>query len=123
MKIELEIPQGIVEQCKKLNIAEENISVVFKNYCYDKLGYFVALTDNDFKYWCEDDDNICDYVEKTKKVLVEVKMVVEVTMDNNSSIEEAMAEMSENIPTCDLISSKGCIIGGKIDEYIVTKLK
>lgn len=123
MKIELEIPQEIINQCRKLNIADVNIPNIFKDYCQDKLGIYVGVVSNDFRVWTEDDDNICNYVEKAKKVFVEVKMVVEVTMDVNSSIEEAMAEMSENIPTCDLISSKGCIIGGKIDEYIVTKLK
>lgn len=122
MKIELEIPQGIIDQCRKMNIADVNIPNIFKDYCQDKLGIYVGVASNDFKYWCEDDDNICDYVETTKKAFVEVKMVIEVTMDSNSSIEEAINEMSQNIPTCDLISSKGCIVGGKVDEYIVKKI-
>lgn len=122
MKIELEIPQGIIDHCRKLNIADVNIPFIFKDYCQDKLGIYVGVATNDFQYWCEDDDNTCNYVEKTKKVLVEVKMVVEVEMDSNSSIEEAIAEMSGNIPTTDLISSKGCIVGGKVDEYIVKKI-
>ena len=123
MKIELEIPQDVVDHCRKLNIADVNIPIVYKDFCYDRLGYFVALTSNEFKHWAEDDDNTCNYIEKTKKALVEVKMVIEVTMDKNNSVDDAIAEMSENISSSDLISSKGCIVGGRVEEYIIKKLQ
>lgn len=122
MKIELEIPQGIIDECRKLNIADVNIPIVFKDYCQDKLGVYVGVATNDFKIWAEIDDNINDYVEKPKKALVEIKMIVEILMDKKTSIEDAISEMSENIPTTDLISSKGCIVGGRVDEFIVKKI-
>lgn len=119
MKIELEIPQGIIDQCRKLNINDFNIPNVFKDYCQDKLGYYVGIASNDFRYWAEDDDNICDYVEKTKKAIVEVKMMVVIEMDSQKSVEDAINEMSDNIPTSDLISSNGCIVGGEVKEFKV----
>lgn len=122
MKIELEIPDGIVRLCRELNISDKNIPIVFEDYCKDKIGVYVGVATNDFKIWTETTDNITDYVMKSKKALVEVKMVVEIEMDSNSLLEDAIEEMSENIPTCDLISSKGCIVGGKIDEYIIKKI-
>ena len=70
----------------------------------------------------EDDGNICDYVPKTKKAFVEVKMVVEIEMDANSSLESAIEEMSSNIASSDLISTNGCIVGGNVDEYIIQKI-
>lgn len=122
MKIELEIPEEIIRQCREMKIADVNIPYIFKDYCQDRLGYYVGVISNDFSKWAKDDDNTCGYVEKTKKAFVEVKMVIEVSVDGRSSIEEAINEMSENIPTCDLISSKGCIVGGKVDEFIVKKI-
>ena len=122
MKIELEIPDGIVRLCRELNIADVNIPIIFKDYCQDKLGVYVGVATNDFKIWTETTDNITDYVMKTKKAFVEVKMVVEIEMDSNSSLEDAINEMSSNISTSDLISTNGCIVGGNIDEYIVQKI-
>lgn len=122
MKIELEIPQGIIDLCRELNISDNNIPIVFKDYCQDKLGVYVGVATNDFKIWAEIDDNITDYVMKTKKAFVEVKMVVEIEMDADSSLEDAIEEMSSNIATSDLISSNGCIVGGNIDEYIIQKI-
>jgi hypothetical protein len=123
MKIELEIPQEIIDHCRKLNIDDVNIPIVFKDYCQDKLGVYVGVAGNEFRIWTEHSDNIDDYVPKSKKAFVEVKMVVEIEMDINSSLEEAINEMSENLSTSDLISSNGCIIGGNIDEYIVQKIE
>ena len=122
MKIELEIPRGIIVLCRELNISDVNIPIVFKDYCQDKLGFYVGVATNDFKIWAEIDDNICDYVPKTKKAFVEVKMVVEIEMDANSSLESAIEEMSSNIASSDLISTNGCIVGGNIDEYIIQKI-
>jgi hypothetical protein len=122
MKIELEIPRGIIVLCRELNISDVNIPIVFKDYCQDKLGFYVGVATNDFKIWAEIDDNICDYVPKTKKAFVEVKMVVEIEMDANSSLESAIKEMSNNIASSDLISTNGCIVGGNIDEYIIQKI-
>lgn len=122
MKIELEIPDGIVRLCRELNIADVNIPIIFKDYCQDKLGVYVGVATNDFKIWTETTDNITDYVMKTKKAFVEVKMVVEIEMDSKSSLEDAIEEMSSNIATSDLISTNGCIVGGNIDEYIVQKI-
>ena len=123
MKIELEIPQGIVDLCRELNIADVNIPIVFKDYCQDKLGFYVGVATNDFRIWTECDDNICDYVVKPKKALVEVKMLVEIEMDSNSSLTKAIDEMSSNIPTCDLISTNGCIVDGKVQEFIILPVK
>jgi hypothetical protein len=123
MKIEIEIPDGIVLLCRELNISDENIPVVFEDYCKDKLGIHVGVDTNDFKIWTETTDNITDYIMKTKKALVEVKMFVEIEMDSNSSLEDAIEEMSSNIATSDLVSSNGCIIDGKINEYIVQKIE
>ena len=67
MKIELEIPDGIVRLCRELNIADVNIPIIFKDYCQDKLGVYVGVATNDFKIWTETTDNITDYVMKTKK--------------------------------------------------------
>jgi hypothetical protein len=122
MKIELEIPQEIIDQCRKLNIDDVNIPFIFKDYCQDKLGVYVGIAGNEFRNWTEHDDNICDYVQKTKTAFVEVKMVVQIEMDSKSSLEQAINEMSENLETCDLISRNGCIVGGNIDEYIVQKI-
>lgn len=122
MKIELEIPDGIVRLCRELNIADVNIPIIFKDYCQDKLGVYVGEATNDFKIWTEIDDSITVYVMKTKKAFVEVKMVVEIEMDSKSSLEDAIEEMSSNIATSDLISTNGCIVGGNIDEYIVQKI-
>ena len=122
MKIELEIPRGIIVLCRELNISDVNIPIVFKDYCQDKLGFYVGVATNDFKIWAEIDDNICDYVPKTKKAFVEVKMVVEIEMDANSSLESAIEEMSSNIASSDLISTNGCIVGGNVDEYIIQKI-
>lgn len=122
MKIELEIPDGIVRLCRELNISDVNIPIVFEDYCKDKLGFYVGVATNDFKIWAEIDDNITDYTMKTKKAFVEVKMVVQIEMDADSSLEDAIEEMSSNIATSDLISSNGCIVGGNIDEYIVQKI-
>ena len=123
MKIELEIPEGIVKQCRDLNIADVNIPLIFKDYCQDKLGVYVGIAGNEFRNWTKNDDNISDYVPKTKKAFVEVKMVVEIEMDINSSLENAIKEMSDNIETSDLISTNGCIVGGNIDEYIIQKIE
>jgi len=123
MKIELEIPQEIIDICRELNINDVNIPYIFKDYCQDKLGVYVGIAGNEFRNWTKNDDNISDYVPKSKKAFVEVKMVVEIEMDINSSLEEAINEMSENLSTSDLISSNGCIIGGNIDEYIVQKIE
>ena len=122
MKIELEIPQSIIDQCRELNIADVNIPIIFKDYCQDKLGVYVGVAGNEFRNWTKDDGNICDYVPKTKKAFVEVKMVVEIEMDANSSLESAIEEMSSNIASSDLISTNGCIVGGNIDEYIIQKI-
>lgn len=123
MKIELEIPDGIVRLCRELNISDKNIPIVFKDYCQDKLGVYVGVATNDFKIWTDTTDNITDYVMKSRKALVEVKMVVEIEMDSNSSLEDAIEEMSSNIATSDLVSSNGCIIDGKINDYIVQKIE
>jgi hypothetical protein len=123
MKIELEIPVGIVKQCRDLNIADVNIPLIFKDYCLDRLGVYVGVASNEFRNWTKNDDNISDYVPKTKKAFVEVKMVVEIEMDIDSSLEDAIKEMSTNIETSDLISTNGCIVGGNIDEYIVQKIE
>jgi hypothetical protein len=122
MKIELEIPEGIIIACRELNIADVNIPIIFKDYCQDKLGVYVGVATSDFMIWTKTTDNITDYLPKTKKAFVEVKMVVEIEMDAKSSIEKAIEEMSENIATSDLISSNGCIVGGNIDEYIIQKI-
>jgi hypothetical protein len=123
MKIELEIPESIVKQCRDLNIADVNIPLIFKDYCQDRLGVYVGIAGNEFINWTKDDDNISAYVPKTKKAFVEVKMVVEIEMDINSSLENAIKEMSDNIETSDLISTNGCIVGGNIDEYIIQKIE
>ena len=123
MKIELEIPQSIIYQCRELNIADVNIPIIFKDYCQDKLGVYVGVAGNEFRNWTKDDGNICNYLPKTKKAFVEVKMVVEIEMDIDSSLEDAIKEMSTNIETSDLISTNGCIVGGNIDEYIVQKIE
>ena len=123
MKIELEIPHDIVKQCRELGINDVNIPFIFEDYCKDRLGYYVALTGTNFKYWASDDENIADWIPiKTTKAFVEVKMVVEIEMDETSTLEDAIKEMSENIATSDLISSNGCIVGGNIDEYIIQKI-
>ena len=123
MKIELEIPQGIIDLCRELNISDVNIPIVFEDYCKDKLGVYVGVATNDFRIWTETDSNITDYTMKTKKAFVEVKMVVQIEMDADSSLEDAIEEMSSNIATSDLISSNGCIVGGNIDEYIIQKIE
>lgn len=120
--IEIEVPTDVVEHCKKINISEENIKIVFKDYCYDKLGYYTDSIEKNFLEWTEDENNICDYAEESKKVFVEVKMIIQVELDKNNSIDDAINEMSENISSSDLISRKGCIVGGKIDEYIIRKI-
>jgi hypothetical protein len=122
MKIELEIPQSIIDQCRELNIADVNIPYIFKDYCQDKIGVYVGLAGNEFINWTKDDGNISDYLPKTKKAFVEVKMVVEIEMDIDSSLESAIEEMSSNIASSDLISTNGCIVGGNIDEYIIQKI-
>ena len=121
MKIELEIPQSIIDQCRELNIDDVNIPNVFKDYCQDKLGMYVGVAGNDFRYWAEDDDNICSYVPQTKKTKVEIKMIVDIEQDSNKSLKEAIEELSNNLSESDLISTNGCIIGGKVEEYIVVK--
>jgi hypothetical protein len=63
MKIELEIPQSIIDQCRELNIADVNIPIIFKDYCQDKLGVYVGVAGNEFRNWTKDDGNICDYRE------------------------------------------------------------
>lgn len=123
MKIELEIPKGIIEHCKKLNIPEENIPKVFETYVKDKLGYFVDLTDSDFRFWTEDDDNICDFVSDTKEYWLEAKMMIKVTMSKDADVDEAVKEISQNIRESDLLSKNGCIIDGYLDEYIVENIK
>ena len=105
MKIELEIPQSIIDQCRELNIADVNILNIFKDYCQDKLGVYVGVVGNEFRNWTKDDGNTCDYVAKTKTAFVEVKMVIQIEMDSNSSLKNAIKEMSENIATSDLIST------------------
>lgn len=121
MKIELEIPQEIIDQCRKLNIDDVNIPFIFKDYCQDKLGVYVGVAGNEFRNWTEHDDNISDYVQKTKKELVEVKMIIEIEMDTNSSLEKAVNEMAENIPTSDVICTNGCIVGLK--DFIANKVE
>ena len=123
MKIELEIPQSIIDQCRELNIAYVNILNIFKDYCQDKLGVYVGVVGNEFRNWTKDDGNTCDYVAKTKTAFVEVKMVIQIEMDSNSSLKNAIKEMSENIATSDLISTNGCIVRGNIDEYNVQKIE
>jgi hypothetical protein len=123
MKIELEIPQGIIDLCREMNIPDVNIPIVFKDYCQDKLGVYVGVATNDFRIWTECDDNISDYVPKTKKAFVEIKMVVEIEMDSESTLEDAIEEMSSNIASSDLISTNGCIVGGNVDEYIIQKIE
>jgi hypothetical protein len=123
MKIELEIPQSIIDQCRELNINDVNIPYIFKDYCQDKIGVYVGVAGNEFRNWTKDDGNISAYLPKTKKAFVEVKMVVEIEMDINSSLENAIKEMSDNIETSDLISTNGCIVGGNIDEYIIQKIE
>jgi hypothetical protein len=122
MKIELEIPQSIIDQCRELNIADVNILNIFKDYCQDKLGVYVGVVGNEFRNWTKDDGNTCDYVAKTKTAFVEVKMVIQIEMDSNSSLKNAIKEMSSNIASSDLISTNGCIVGGNIDGYIIQKI-
>lgn len=119
MKIELEIPKEIIDHCRDLNISDVNIPFLFKDYCQDKLGVYVGLAGNEFRNWSKETDNVTDYVSTSKTELVEIKMVVEITMDSNKSVNDAVQELSDNLAESDLISTNGCIVDGKVEQFMI----
>jgi len=63
MKITIEVPDAIIEHCKELNISQENIPKLFQFFIYDRLGFDSHWGIDSFLEWCEEDDNICDFVD------------------------------------------------------------
>lgn len=60
--VEVEIPMTIIEICKRHNISDENIKEVFLNYINYTLGIEYGTESNGFEAYCEESDNITDYI-------------------------------------------------------------
>jgi hypothetical protein len=63
MEITLKIPQGVVEQCLKLGVEENDIPKVYKSYIEETLGAYShwGIVDG-FVEWSEEND-VTEYLE------------------------------------------------------------
>lgn len=61
--------------------------------------------------------------EKASIHEVEITMTLRIGIGAGISLSDAIKELSENLPTCDLISRNGCITGGKVKTYSAKKIK
>lgn len=67
MSVEVEIPQSIIDVCREYGVKEENIKEVFSNYIDDVVGTTWGQEDNQFRIFCDEADNIVDYIDETEE--------------------------------------------------------
>lgn len=60
--ITIEIPESIKEHMEELGISEENQKELFENYINHLLGTDYGVELEGFSVWCEEDDNISDFI-------------------------------------------------------------
>lgn len=61
--VEVEIPKSIIAICERHNIPQQNIKEVFSNYIDHVLGTTYGVETEGFEIYCEESDNITDYVD------------------------------------------------------------
>ena len=65
MEITLNIPESIVEICNKNDITDETkIVQIYTNFVNDMLGRTWEREVDSFETYCENDDNVIDYVDE-----------------------------------------------------------
>lgn len=60
--ITIEIPESIIEHMGEIGISEGNQKEVFENYINHLLGTDYGVELDGFSTWCDDEDNITDYI-------------------------------------------------------------
>jgi hypothetical protein len=63
LKIDVNIPTSMIDVAKEYGISNKYFKDVFNDYIKDILGIPYSQEADQFINWCEDPDNIADYID------------------------------------------------------------
>jgi hypothetical protein len=107
LNINISIPPTMIEIAKEFGVSDENMKEVFESYIDHLLGTIYGQEENEFTTWCEDSDNIVDFISegKTDKAFK--------SKDSDVKKETFRDKIK------DFLKSKGCDISQVGDDFEV----
>ncbi len=109
LNINIAIPPTMIEIAKDFGVTDENMKDVFEAYIDHLLGTVYGQEENEFTAWCEDSDNIVDYISEGK--------IEKAYKSKDSDVKKEM--FRDKIK--DFLKSKDCKISQVGDDFEVHK--
>jgi hypothetical protein len=109
LNINIAIPPTMIEIAKEFGVTDENMKEVFESYIDHLLGTVYGQEENEFTSWCEDSDNIADYISEGK-----------VEKSHKSKDSDVKKETFRD-KIKDFLKSKDCKISQVGDDFEVHK--
>jgi hypothetical protein len=109
INLNINIPPSMVSIAKKFGVTDENMEEVFNNYIQHLLGTIYNTEGDEFILWCEDSDNIADYISEGK--------IEKAYKSKDSDVKKEM--FRDKIK--DFLKSKDCKISQVGDDFEIHK--
>lgn len=99
--LNITIPTSMVSIAKEFGVTDENMEEVFNNYVQHLLGTIYNTEADDFRRWCEESDNIVDYISEgvTEKAAKIRNKNIDINPDKLDSMRKKIG---------DHVKSQGC---------------
>jgi len=107
LNINIDIPKSMISIAKEFGVTDENMEEVFNNYIQHLLGTIYGQEKNEFIAWCEDSDNISDYISEGKVEKYHK------SKDSDVKLEEFRSKLK------DFLKSKECKVKQVGDDFEV----
>lgn len=114
--VSFKIPESMVKIAKENGVSEENMEDLFKTYISHKIGETYNQEGDEFSVWCEESDNIVDFIDYDDDWDVKFEGKTERGYKSKDSDvkKEIFREKIENF-----LKSKGCEIVQVGDDFEV----
>jgi hypothetical protein len=109
LNLSISVPVSMISIAKEFGVLEENMEEVFGNYVQHLLGTTYNTEADEFRVWCEESDNIADYISEGK--------IEKAYKSKDSDVKKEM--FRDKIK--DFLKSKGCKISQVGDDFEVHK--
>jgi hypothetical protein len=118
LEITVSIPKSMVSIAKKNGISDKNMEDLFLTYISHKIGETYGHEENEFSVWCEESDNIVDFIDHDDDGWDDVKFEGRTEKAYKSKDSDVKKEAFRT-KIKDFLKSKGCKISQVGDDFEV----